>query len=132
MKRRAWAKCGCVFAMGLALTGCNTHADPAAEAPPPAHVEHEQDLSIVRVDHPEQFTLVNASQRVARSQLVVTGTVNADVSRTVPVVSIATGRVVEIKARLGDTVQKGQVLMRVQSSDVSGAYSDYRKASADE
>jgi membrane fusion protein, heavy metal efflux system len=132
MKRRAWAKCGCVFAMGLALTGCNTHADPAAEAPPPAHVEHEQDLSIVRVDHPEQFMLVNASQRVARSQLVVTGTVNADVSRTVPVVSIATGRVVEIKARLGDTVQKGQVLMRVQSSDVSGAYSDYRKASADE
>lgn len=112
--------------------GCNTHADPAAEAPPPAHVEHEQDLSIVRVDHSEQFTLVNASQHAARSQLVVTGTVNADVSRTVPVVSIATGRVVEIKARLGDTVQKGQVLMRVQSSDISGAYSDYRKAAADE
>lgn len=132
IKRRAWAKCVCAFAAGLVLMGCNTHADPAAEAPPPAHVEHEQDLSIVRVDHSEQFTLVNASQHAARSQLVVTGTVNADVSRTVPVVSIATGRVVEIKARLGDTVQKGQVLMRVQSSDISGAYSDYRKAAADE
>jgi membrane fusion protein, heavy metal efflux system len=50
----------------------------------------------------------------------------------VPVISIATGRVVEIKAKLGDTVQKGQVLLRVQSADMSGAFSDYRKALADE
>jgi cobalt-zinc-cadmium efflux system membrane fusion protein len=50
----------------------------------------------------------------------------------VPVISIATGRVVEIKARLGDTVKKGQVLLRVQSADMSGAFADYRKAMADE
>jgi membrane fusion protein, heavy metal efflux system len=40
--------------------------------------------------------------------------------------------VVEIRARLGDTVKKGQVLLRVQSADIAGAYSDYRKAVADE
>jgi membrane fusion protein, heavy metal efflux system len=39
---------------------------------------------------------------------------------------------VEIHARLGDTVQKGQLLLRVQSADMSGAFSDYRKAVADE
>jgi cobalt-zinc-cadmium efflux system membrane fusion protein len=50
----------------------------------------------------------------------------------VPVISIATGRVVEIKARLGDNVKKGQLLLRVQSAEVSGAFSDYRKAVADE
>jgi cobalt-zinc-cadmium efflux system membrane fusion protein len=50
----------------------------------------------------------------------------------VPVVSLAAGRVVEIKARLGDTVKKGQVLLTVQSADISGAYSDYQKAVADE
>jgi len=86
----------------------------------------------VKVDHPEHFSLVTAGQRAARSQLVVTGTVNPDISRTVPVISIAAGRVVETHARLGDTVQKGQLLMRVQSSDISGAFSDYRKAVADE
>jgi cobalt-zinc-cadmium efflux system membrane fusion protein len=43
-------------------------------------------------------------------------------------VSLASGRIVEIHARLGDTVTKGQLLLRVQSTDVSGAYSDYRKA----
>jgi cobalt-zinc-cadmium efflux system membrane fusion protein len=48
------------------------------------------------------------------------------------VISIATGRVVEIKARLGDTVKKGQLLMRVQSADIAAAFSDYRKAEADE
>jgi cobalt-zinc-cadmium efflux system membrane fusion protein len=55
-----------------------------------------------------------------------------DISRTVPVISLASGRVVDIRARLGDTVEKGQLLMRVQSVDVAGAYSDYRKAVADE
>jgi len=50
----------------------------------------------------------------------------------VPVVSLASGRVVDIRARLGDTVQKGQLLLTVRSNDVSGAYSDYRKAVADE
>ena len=68
----------------------------------------------------------------ATSQLRVTGTVNPDISRNVPVISLATGRVVEISARLGDTVKKGQLLLRVQSADISGAFSDYQKAVADE
>jgi len=39
---------------------------------------------------------------------------------------------VEIRARLGDSVSKGQLLMRVQSADISQAFSDYRQAIADE
>ena len=131
MKSKNWVRYGYLFALGLVLTGCSTHADPEAEAPPPAHIEHEDDLNVVKADHPEQFPLVVAAMHAAASQLVVTGAVNPDVSRTVPVVSLASGRVVEIHARLGDTVQKGQLLMRVQSSDISGAFSDYRKALAD-
>jgi cobalt-zinc-cadmium efflux system membrane fusion protein len=50
----------------------------------------------------------------------------------VPVISLAAGRVVEIKARLGDEVKKGQVLLRVRSNDVSGAYQFYLKAVNDE
>ena len=62
----------------------------------------------------------------------MTGVVAPDISRAVPVISLATGRVVEIDARLGDTVKKGQVLLKVQSADISGAFSDYQKALADE
>jgi len=107
-------------------------SDAQAEAPPPAKVESEQDASLFSVDHPEQFPLATAVAHDAASQLTVTGTVNPDISRSVPVISIATGRVVEIHARLGDVVKKGQVLLRVQSADMSGAFSDYRKAVADE
>ena len=126
-----------VFGMALLwllLAGCGGErkADPAAEAPPTSQVESAQDATIVTVSHPEQFPMTAAEARQATSQLVVTGVVAPDISRTVPVISVAAGRVVETKARLGDTVKKGQVLMRVQSADVSGAFSDYRKAVADE
>jgi membrane fusion protein, heavy metal efflux system len=126
-----------VFAISLALSvflvGCSdTKHDPKAEAPAPAQVESEQNSSVVQVDHPEQFPLATAVAHDSTSQLTVTGSVNPDISRSVPVISIATGRVVEIHARLGDTVKKGQLLLRVQSADIASAFSDYRKAVADE
>ena len=132
MKIKNWSRCAYLLVSFLVLTGCSTHADPEAEAPPPAHVEHEDDLNVVKAQHPEQLPLVVAAMHTAASELVVTGTVNPDVSRTVPVISLASGRVVEMHARLGDSVEKGQLLMRVQSTDISGAFSDYRKALADE
>jgi cobalt-zinc-cadmium efflux system membrane fusion protein len=36
--------------------------------------------------------------------------------------------VIEISARLGDEVKKGQLLFKVRSTDIAGAYSDYHKA----
>jgi membrane fusion protein, heavy metal efflux system len=122
-----------VLACCVCLAGCRDRkGDRKAEAPPPASVEHEQVENVVQVDHPEQFALATAAAHESTSKLTVTGTVNPDISRSVPVISIATGRVVEIHARLGDTVKKGQLLLRVQSADISAAFSDYRKAVADE
>jgi cobalt-zinc-cadmium efflux system membrane fusion protein len=48
------------------------------------------------------------------------------------VVSLASGRVVAIHARLGDTVKKGQLLLTIRSDDVAGGFDAYRKAIADE
>ena len=133
MKRASLATMAAFFAMSVFLAACSGgKADPKAEAPPAVTVEKEQDVNVFQVEHPEQFSLVTAVERLSASQLVATGTVSPDVSRSVPVISIATGRVVEVKARLGDTVKKGQLLLRVQSADVSAAFSDYRKAVADE
>jgi cobalt-zinc-cadmium efflux system membrane fusion protein len=121
-------------ALSVALSGCggDGKADTTAEAPPPAIVEHESDAGLVKVDHPEQFPLAAAGAYDAAPQLNVTGAVSPDVSRQIPVISLASGRVVEIHARIGDTVRKGQLLMRVQSADISQAFSDYRQAIADE
>jgi cobalt-zinc-cadmium efflux system membrane fusion protein len=121
------------FALACLMGGCNeSKVDPKTEAPPAAKVEHEEDVNVVKVEHPEQFPLFTVIEHAATSELAATGVVSPDVSRTVPVISIATGRVVEIKARLGDSVKKGQLLMRVQSADIAAAFSDYRKAQADE
>jgi membrane fusion protein, heavy metal efflux system len=124
------------WAVGISASifaaGCGEKTITGNGAPPPTKVEKEVDVSLLTVEHPEQFPLVKATEYTAAPTLNVTGVVMPDISRTVPVISLATGRVVEIKARLGDTVQKGQVLLRVQSPDISGAFSDYRKAVADE
>jgi len=119
--------------LALFPAGCsNGKADPTAEAPPKAVVEPDLDASNFKVDHPEQFPLVTAAEHKAVPALNVTGVVQPDIVRAVPVVSLASGRVVEIKARLGDEVKKGQLLLRVQSNDVSGAYQIYLKAQNDE
>lgn len=133
MKRMESRILAMMFAMMLILQGCSSSkGDPAAEAPPAAQVVHEEDGNIVQVDHPEQFPLVAAVEHDAAPQLVVTGVVNPDVTRTVPVVTLASGKVVDIRARLGDRVEKGQLLLQIRSDDIASAYSDYRKAVADE
>jgi membrane fusion protein, heavy metal efflux system len=121
------------FILGGFLAGCGeSKSDPKAEAPPPLKVQRMEDRNAFQVDHPEQFPLTAAIEHDATSQLRATGTVSPDISRNVPVISLAAGRVVQIAARLGDTVKKGQVLLRVQSADISSAFSDYQKAVADE
>jgi membrane fusion protein, heavy metal efflux system len=117
----------------LALAGCKSvQVDAAAQEPPPAKVVPFGDAALFSVEHPEQFPLAAAAEHPTTSELVVTGTVMPDVSRSVPVVSLASGRVIAIHTRLGDAVQKGQLLMTIRSDDVSGGYSNYRMAVADE
>jgi cobalt-zinc-cadmium efflux system membrane fusion protein len=55
-----------------------------------------------------------------------------DVSREVPVITLANGRVVNLKTRLDDNVKKGQFLFSVESSDISNAFDGYLKAVNDE
>ncbi len=121
-------------AASLMLAGCNekVEANPKLGAPPAADVIHESDGSVFQVHHPEQFPLATAGEYSAAPELKTTGTVSADVSRNIPVISLASGRIVEIDARLGDAVTKGQLLLKVQSQDIAQAFSDYRQAVADE
>ncbi len=134
--RRAALACGlfCILVPTVLLcAGCGkAQADPQAGAPPAPNVTTNSDPALFTVDHPDQFPLATAIEHPSTSELVVTGAVTPDISRNVPVVSLASGRVVIIKTRLGDTVQKGQLLMTVRSDDVSGGYSTYKMAMADE
>src|SRR5580693_7917915 len=118
----------------LALGGCGKgQGDVSAqEAPPPAQIIPGVDVTLFAVEHPEQYPIATATQYQAPSQLVANGVVLPDIARTVPVITLASGRVVDIRARLGDAVQKDQVLLRVRSDDVAGGFDAYRKAVSDE
>ena len=135
MKRDPLIAAACAVAFGVLLSGCSPRgtakgADSPEGSPP--QVEAEQDGILVRVEHPDQFPVVAASPYSSAPVLNVTGVVTADISRNIPVVSMSSGRIIEILARLGDTVRKGQLLMRVQSADIADAFSAYRQAVADE
>jgi cobalt-zinc-cadmium efflux system membrane fusion protein len=122
-----------VMAASLAIGGCKSDKVNAdAEAPPTAKVISGVDVSFFAVEHPELYPIVTATEFQAPSQLFVTGTVFPDIARTVPVISLASGRIVDIRARLGDAVKKGQLLLRVRSDDISGGFDAYRKAISDE
>src|SRR5262249_6855377 len=123
---------GMYGAVVLLAAGCHVSAsDPQAEAPPPLDLKRMEDRDVFEVDRQGTLRAEPATSRMAASELRVTGTVNPDISRNVPVISLASGRVIEIHARLGDVVKKGQLLLRVQSADISSAYSDYQQALAD-
>jgi cobalt-zinc-cadmium efflux system membrane fusion protein len=121
------------MAASLVIGGCkNDKVDAAAEAPPPAKVVQDFDANMFSVDHPENFPLAAAAEHRAPAKLTVTGTVNPDIARTVPVISLASGRIVGIYARLGDVVKKGQLLLKLRSDDISGGFANYRMTVADE
>lgn len=121
-----------LLAAVIVFAGCGKKFDPASGAASPAQVIETGDAAVVNVDDASQFPLVSASRHEEPDKLSVTGSVFPDVSSEVPVISLANGRVVDIKARLDDNVKKGQLLFSVQSPDISNAFNAYLKAVNDE
>jgi cobalt-zinc-cadmium efflux system membrane fusion protein len=132
MTRRFLLEAGVCLCIALSTTACGSRVTAASKGrdtgPHPAAVEPDMDANNFSVDHPDRFPLAIAGEYASSPELNVTGVVGPDVSRQVPVPSLASGRVVEIDARLGDEVTKGQLLFKVRSTDIAGAFSDYQKA----
>jgi cobalt-zinc-cadmium efflux system membrane fusion protein len=124
---------GLLLAASISFTACKKE-EKGDGAPPQPKVVNVPDMNLITVDQDKlsQFPLQAAEKLESVSQLSATGSVNPDVSKTVPVISLANGRVVDIKVRLDDYVKKGQLLIKVQSPDVSAAFDAYLKAVNDE
>ncbi len=121
-----------LLAAALAVSGCGKKFDPSSGAASPSQVTETGDSGLVSVENPQQYPLVAAESLREPDKIDVTGSVTPDVSREVPVISLANGRVVDIKTRLDDNVKKGQLLFTVQSTDVTNAFDAYLKAVNDE
>ena len=120
------------LAASLSLVACGKKFDPAQGAPPAARVIESGNADVVAVDNPQDFTLAVATRVEAPTELSVTGSVTPDINREIPVISLASGRVVDIRATLDENVHKGQLLLKVQSPDITNAFDAYLKAVNDE
>ena len=124
---------GLLLAASISLTACKKQ-ETGDSAPPQAQVTNVSDMSLITVDPDKAslFKTVPAEKLDEASQVTATGSVTPDPSRQIPVISLANGRVVDIKVRLNDYVKKGDLLIKVQSPDVSTAFNAYLKAVNDE
>jgi cobalt-zinc-cadmium efflux system membrane fusion protein len=125
---------GMAASLGLVFSGCKGNEQGDTAPPQNQKVITVSDMNSITIDKGDvaKFPLVAAGQIETASELTATGTVFPDIAREVPVISLANGRVVDIRTRLDDNVKKGQLLFRVQSADVSGAFDAYLKAANDE
>jgi membrane fusion protein, heavy metal efflux system len=123
---RTAAICGALFLAGMSIS-CS---DAPKAAPTKSEVTLDPNLYTVK--DAGLFKLATVETRDLPTTLNANGTVTPDVNSTIHVTSQGSGRVVELKVRLGDYVNKGQQLLAIQSSDLAGAFSDYQKAVADE
>jgi membrane fusion protein, heavy metal efflux system len=123
---RATALCGVLFLVAIG-TACSGDPKPA-----PTKAEVTVDPNLYAVDSPDIYKTVAVETRDLPTTLNANGTVAPDVNTTIHVTSQGSGRVIDLKVRLGDNVKKGQVLLTVESPDLAGAFSDYHKAIADE
>src|SRR6267378_2501394 len=80
MSRKLACFIATVSVCGLFLAGCGGKAASGDGAPPPPKVEQETDVSLLQVEHPEQFPLVKAGASLQAPSLTVTGVVSPDVA----------------------------------------------------
>ena len=95
-------------------------------------VETNTDPNVFVMKDASQFPVGPVQTRDVYDEMHANGVISPDINREVPVVSLGGGRVVEIRAKLGDYVRKGDVLLLINSPDLTSAISDYQKFKADE
>ncbi len=127
---------GIRLAAVLMLTACFALAackkEEGGTGPVPVQVSQKGDMALFSVENPERYPLVATEEYEVPAELNATGSVFPDIAREIPVISLGSGRVVDIKARLDDYVKKGQLLLKIQSPDSSNAFDVYLKARNDE
>lgn len=115
-----------ILALSAALLfGCNKDNNPAA-------ARQAQDPTIVQPS-PEllaQLKLADLETRAVAETLRVAGRIDFDEQRLARIGATVTGRVTDIDALLGQSVKKGEVLARLNSSELSSQQLAYLKARA--
>lgn len=113
----------------LGVAGKAHAADANKDAAVPAMVRQSDKLTIPANSPLRTRVIVSPVGASATAhELSLPGIVEADPARTVNLLPPLTGRLVELKVKLGDEVKQGQLLAVISSPDLDQAYSDVDKA----
>ena len=116
-----------VLVLALAAWGCGEHDKTAAVSPAAKATQQEERIRLP--PEAQQQIVVEAVQfKPLAGDLTLTGKVQYSEDRFAKVSSPVVGRVTEVRAKLGEHVTAGQVLLSIESADIGTAYSDYLKA----
>ena len=111
-------------------------SNPRAEDEPPAEpveaIKHEGTRLVVPERSPLRRTIAmqEVGQQAIATQVVLPAIVEADPAKLVRVLPPITGRIINLKKRLGDAVKAGEALFDVESGELANALSDATKADA--
>ncbi len=130
-----------IMGAAMALWSCQLKSTSAAASDAPSGnsqqaASHEKkDAGVIVLDRMEQqkgHIVVEALRaRDAAATLLVPGRLAISEDQTWHVGAIASGRVDEATARLGDSVHAGQILGRIHSHDVHEARAGYQQATTE-
>ena len=104
------------FCLSLCLTGC----EHSGHGPTPAVSSKQPDEKPVR--------FVQVTEQSLPETLDLAGKVQADPTKVFRIFPPASGRILELKVKPGDRVQRGQTLAVIESTDAATARSDFAKA----
>jgi membrane fusion protein, heavy metal efflux system len=127
MMTTCWRAC-LMVAVAVLLLGCGKHEEPGASsaATPSIHADPRQP---VETQSRVETAVVSTSQD--KPKLTLAGKIAYGEDRYSKISSPVQGRVLEARARLGDRVKAGEILLVVDSPDIAQAYSEFIKEESD-
>jgi len=120
-------RCLLWFTCGLLLSACSQTQEPAAPAPSTAASPAQPDTAPAS----GQIETAVVSYKPVQPELVLVGKIAYGEDRYSKISSPLQGRVVEVRAKLGDRVQAGATLLVIDSPDITAAYSEFVKEASE-
>jgi len=112
----------------LACSACSQKQDPA---PSPSSASSESIATPATASASGQIETAVVDFKPVQPELVLVGKVAYGEDRYSKISSPLQGRVVEVRAKLGDRVEAGATLLVIDSSDITAAYSEFVKEASE-
>lgn len=119
-----------LFIIAMALSSCGRASEGVA---PPAEVVKAQTPEQIHLDEKmaSRIKTEEVKLRPDTREISIAGKIQYNEDRLSKISSPVVGRATDIKAKLGDRVSAGQLLMTIESPDIASAYADFYKSRSD-